>query len=305
MPKWIAIRAAAVLALMGSAATLVFSLAAAAFLLFSPLRNTGLLTPSLVRISGCVMAAVFAASAVWGLCSGIGILRRRHWARISMVVFGALLAFFGGTGALAMLLVPFPMNPDVDPRVAAFARVSIVAFYAAFTAVGAWWLVLFNRQSVKRYFAEAGPVAETARPVSISIIGWYLIVAAFGTALCGVFRVPTMLFGAVVTGWTTLAVCTVLTAANLYLGAGLLQLDEQARSWSIVYFAAIGANGLAMAIAPGRDAAMRAFSLQFQSYFHMEMPLMTPNLWFLALTSAAWVVLPLWFLVRRRAAFAR
>jgi hypothetical protein len=279
--------------------------AAVAFLLLSPLRNAGLLTPSLVRISGCVMAAVFAAAAVWGVCAGIGVLRRRNWARVSMVVFGGLLAFFGGTGALAMILVPFPMNPDVDQRVAALTRAFIVASYVAFTAIGAWWLVLFNRQSGKRYFAAAGPVAESARPLSVSIVGWYLIVAAFGTALCGVFRVPAMLLGMVVTGWTTLAACTVLTAVNLYLGAGLLQLDEKARVRTIVYLSVIGANGLAMAVAPGHDAAMRAFSLEFQAHFHVDMPQMTPNLRFLALTTTVWAALPIWFLVRRRAAFAR
>lgn len=303
MPKWIAIRAAAVLALAGSAATLAFSVATVAFLLSSPLRSTGLLTPNLVRVSGCVMAAVFAASAIWGVSVGIGVFRRRNWARISMLVFGGLLAFFGGTGALAMIFVPFPMNPDVDQHVAAVARVAIVAVYVALTAIGAWWLVLFNRQSAKRYFAEGGPVAESARPLSVSVIGWYLIAGAFVTALCGVFRVPTILFGVVVTGWTTLAACTVITAVNLYLGAGLLQLDEQARTWTIVYFAVIGANGLAVAVAPGHDIAMRAYALQFQTYFHIDMPELTPNLWFVALTTVAWVGLLIWFLVRRRDAF--
>lgn len=305
MPKWIAIRAAAVVALAGSAVMLAMSVAVAAFLLFSPLRNSGVLTPNLVRVSGCVMAAVLAGAAVWGVCVGIGVFRRRNWARISMVVCGGLLAFFGGTGALAMFLVPFPMDPAVDQHVAAIARASIVALYLALAAVGAWWLVLFNRQSGKRYFAEGGPVTEAARPLSISVIGWYLIVAAFGTALCGVFRIPTILFGVVVTGWATLAACTVLTAVNLYLGSGLLQLDEKARLWTIVYFSVIGANGLAVAVAPGHDAAMRAFALQFQAYFHADMPQMTPNLWLLALTTVAWTGLLIWFLVRRRAAFAR
>jgi hypothetical protein len=303
MPKWIAIRAAAVVALAGSAVALAMSVAMAAFLLFSPLRNTGMLTPNLVRVSGCVMAAVFAGAAVWGICAGIGVFRHRNWARISMVVFGGLLAFFGGTGALAMVLVPFPMDPAVDQHVATVARASIVAVYLALTAVGVWWLVLFNRQSGKRYFAEGGAVTESARPLSVSVIGWYLIVAAFGTALCGVFRIPTILFGVVVSGWATLAACTVLTAVNLYLGAGLLELDEKARLWTIVYFSVIGANGLAVAVAPGHDAAMRAFALQFQGYFHADMPQMTPNLWFLAFSTVAWVALLIWFLVRRRAAF--
>ena len=302
MRKWIAIRASAVVALAGSTALLLFSAAMAAWSLFAPVRNSGALPPNLMRVFGCVMAGLFEIAAVWGICTGVGVFRRKNWARISMVVFGALLAFFGGTGALAMLLVPFPMNAAVDQRVASIVRASMVGFYLLLTAVGAWWLIVFNRQSGKQYFAEGGAVTESARPLSIGVIGWYLATSAIGTALCGVFRVPTILFGFVLAGWSTLAVCTVLTAIQLYLGAGLLQLDEKARVWTIVYLSAIGANGLGVAAAPGYAWRMRAFAVEFQKYFHMDMPAM-PNAWVLGMGSVAYAAIIIWFLVRKRGAF--
>jgi len=304
MQKWIAIRAGAVVAMAGSAATLLLSVAMAAALLFAPMRNSGPFPPNLMKAVGCVMAALFAGAGTWGICAGVGVFRRRNWARISMVVFAGLLAFFGGTGALTMLLVSFPVNADVDPRFAGILRTSMVGFYLAMTAVGAWWLILFNRQAAKQYFAEGGAVTESARPLSIGAIGWYLVISAIGTAACGVFRVPTILFGYVVTGWTTLAVCTILTAIQLYLGAGLLQLDERARVWTIVFLCGIAGNGLAVAAAPGAAERLRTLAGEFsQKYFEMETPRF-PNVWLIGITSVAVVAIPVWFLVRRRAAFA-
>jgi hypothetical protein len=303
MPNRFAIRASAVLALAASLATLLFSLAMASALLLSPIRYGGPLPPNLTKALGAVMAVFLAAAGIWGIAVAVGVFRRRNWARVSMAVFGGLLLFFGGTGALAMLLVPYPMNPDLSPQVVSIAHAAMLTFYLLMAVVGASWLVVFNRQSGKRYFAEAAAPAESVRPLSIGVIGWYLITAAAGTALWGVFRIPTILFGFVVTGWTTLAVCTALTAVQLYLGAGLLQLDERARVWTIVYFCAMGAHGLAPAVAPEYPARMREFAAEFQKFFHMEMPLL-PNAWLLATASVAYAAILIWFLVRRRAAFA-
>src|ERR1035437_6226214 len=118
MRKWIAMRASAVVALAGSAAALFFSVAMAAALLFAPVRNSGPFPPNLIKAFGCVMAALFAGAGVWGICAGVGVFRRRNWARISMVIFAGLLAFFGGTGALTMLLVFFSVYAGVEPRLA-------------------------------------------------------------------------------------------------------------------------------------------------------------------------------------------
>jgi len=310
MQKWIAIRASAVLALAGSAATLVFSVGMAAAVLFVSPRSAQPAPPAVVRGFGLVMSAVMALASIWGILTAIGVFRRRNWARISMMVVGGLLAFFGGTGALALLLVPFPVpaNTAVNPHVMSAIHEAIVAFYALVAAVGAWWAILFNRASAKQYCAQHGPIAESARPLSIGVIGWYFVVSAAGTALCGVFRIPTMLFSVVVAGWATLAVCTALTAAQLYLGAGLLQLNEKARVWTIAYLLALGASGIVTAVAPGAPARMLTLMADIRAHFHMDaypqmdMPA-TPAVW-IALTSIVYVAVLLWFLVRRRAAFA-
>jgi hypothetical protein len=308
MRKWIAIRASAVLALAGSAAALVFSAAIAAVLLFPPKTNVQTLPPNLVRAFGFVMAALFAGAAVWGICTGVGVFRRRNWARISMLVFGGLLAFFGGTGALTMLLMPFPANAGVDQRILSIARIAIVGFYLLMTAVGAWWLILFNRQPAKQYFAEGGAVVESARPLSIGVIGWYLLVSAVGTAACGAFRIPAIVFGFVISGWTSLIVCSALTAVQLYLGAGLLQLNERARVWTIAYLSAIAASGIVTAVTPGFPARMHAFNIALQKTFHLQNGAgvsiaAMPNGAWLALISVAYAAILVWLLMRRREAF--
>lgn len=54
-------------------------------------------------------------------------------------------------------------------------RLVIAAFYGVLTAIGVWWLVLFSRSRTKEYFAGHGPVIESARPLSISVIAWYML----------------------------------------------------------------------------------------------------------------------------------
>ena len=108
----------------------------------------------------------------------------------------------------------------------------------------------------------------------------------------------------VVAGWATLAVCTVLTAIQLYLGVGLLQLDETARIWAIVYLCAMGVNGMVSAAAPGFAARMRVFSLEMERTFHFAIPYM-PNATWMAATTVVYAAVVIWFLVRRRDAFVR
>jgi hypothetical protein len=81
------------------------------------------------------------------------------------------------------------------------ARWGIAAFYGALALVGAWWLVLFNTSATKQYFAGREPERESARPLSIAIIGWYLLAGAVGTALAAVIRMPAVFFGLIFTGW--------------------------------------------------------------------------------------------------------
>ena len=303
MPKWIAIRASAVITIAGSVITVFFSGFLAIAVLLTPPRETGPLPPGVMKIAGVAVAVFFAGGAAWGVCSGIGIFRRRNWARMSMVAFAGLLVFLGAAGVLASLLLTLGASPDIDRHLASMLGALMIAFYSVLAALGAWWLVLFTRRPAMEYFA-APEAAPDAPPMSINFIAWYLLSSALLTALAAVLRFPTELFGFVLGGWAAAAIYTLYTAAQIYLGAGLLQLDNKARWWSIVYFCAIAANGIAIAISPGFRDKAQEFALNLEGYSRMEVPDLG-NGWWLAIASVVSAAVPIWFLVRRRAAFVR
>ena len=299
--RWIGIRASAALAILGSVATLLVAGMMTWSMFHAKLPPDAAMPPAILKAFGVAMGVAFAGLGVWGIWTAAGIFRRRGWARISIVVFAALLAFIGVCALLAILVMPFPSTPNVSASFMEKVRWGIAAFYGALALIGAWWLILFNSGSTKQYFAEREPVLESARPLSISVIGCYLLIAAAGTALAAAaFRVA-VLFGFIVTGWSAVAVYAVYVAAGVYLGIGLLRLHERARLWSIVYFCALAANTAISLTRPGfMEQMRRAMPGSFPPA--SAMPQMD-RFWVFGLISAATFAVPIWFLVRRRAAF--
>jgi hypothetical protein len=301
--RWIAIRVSAALAIAGSVGTLLLAvLIVFGFFIVAqgPMQESPVLFQALI-----VAVAVFLAGmAVWGMLTGVGIFRRREWARISIVVVAAVMTIMCGSGTLTILFIPFPETARTSPELMTAVRWSIAATYAAMTAVGIWWLVLFNRRSTQAYFAGAGGGQDSARPLSISVIAWYLLAGSLFTALAAVLRFPALVFGVVVGGWGALAVYTLYTAAQIYLGTGLLQLQDRARLWSIVYFAAVALNGVIFLVLPDFTGRLREIRSSYPRFMHTQPEL--PHF------SAVWpflpvvillVSVPIWFLVRRRSAF--
>ena len=297
--RWIGIRASGVLAVLGSVATLLLAGMMAWSMFHATLPRDGAMPPVALRVFGVAMGVLFAGIGVWGIWTAVGIFRRRGWARISMLVLAGLLVFMGASAVLGILVMPFPSTPGVSSRVMENARWGVAAFYGALALIGVWWLILFNRGATRQYFTERDPARESARPLSIAIIGWYLLVGAAGTALAAVVRMPAMLLGLIVTGWSALAIYTVLTAAVIYLGAGLLGLRERARRWSIVYFCAVAANSLVTVARPG---FMQQMQRAMPAFFPAGMPQLE-GMWVFGLMGAAASAIPVWFLVRRRSAF--
>ena len=257
--------------------------------------------PVALKAMGVAMGVAFAGLGVWGIWTAVGIFRRRGWARISILVFAALLALMGAFAGLGVLVAPFPPTPGVSGRVMENVRWGIAAFYGALALIGGWWLVIFNTRATKEYFAERGPARESARPLSISVIGWYLLIGAVGMAVAAVIRMPAMFFGLIVTGWSALAIYAAYAAAVIYLGAGLLRLRERARRWSIVYFSAIAANTLVCLARPG---FMGQIERAMPGFFPAAAALpQLDSMWVYGLIGAVACAVPIWFLVRCRAAF--
>jgi len=53
----------------------------------------------------------------WGLASSIGLIKTKEWARISTLVYAAILVFLSLPSAVAMAIIPFPNLPSAMTRI--------------------------------------------------------------------------------------------------------------------------------------------------------------------------------------------
>ncbi len=296
------IRLSAVLALLGSAVTLLLG---GLFLLTASLgisraNETASLMP--LKPMLYVVAGLCLTFSAWGTSTAIAVLLRRRWARVSMLVFAGLLAFMNASimlfTLLAQLLAVFQNRPA---EMAGWVAVGVTG---ALAALGVLWLALFNRSRSKEYFEVEEAVHERARPLSISVTAWLLLIGAAFTAVAAVLRSPAMLFGIILTGWLALVVYAALAAVQIYLGRGLLHLHEKARIAAIVYFCFGCVNIIASLVGPGYAKIMSQMQAAMPRYLPASGPVGLPGaIWFLVLTTVACYAVLIYFLVRRRAVF--
>ncbi len=299
--SWIAIRVSGALAILGSALTLLLAGVLAWMALYAspPAGGNTLMKPMMA-----VLAAFFTGLTAWGVATGAGIFRRRGWARASIIIFAVLLVGMGGSALLGILFIRLPESPELSGRTMLGIRVVMAAFYGSLALIGAWWLLLFNSNRARQYFAEGAAPPGDGRPLSIRIIGWYLLLCAVGTAVAGALRVPAVLFGAVVTGWATLGIYTAFTAVEIYLGTGLLQFQKAARLGSIAFFALVAASAAVSLALPGFAGRMQSMEDAMPRFLRAPQAAMPfDSIWPFAWTTVLVAAVPIWFLLRRREAF--
>ena len=297
--SWIGIRISAVLAILGSVVTLLI----AAALLWIAIHAED--SPNLTRAMLSVLAVFFSGLTVWGILSGAAVLRRRPWARASMLIFAVLLVGMGISALIGILFIRMPQSSGLADRPVLNIRLWIASCYAGLTVIGAWWLLLFSSPHAKLYFSQPPPSVVRAAPVSIDIIGWCLLLSAVVTAVAAILRVPALVFGAVFSNWASLVIYTACTAVQIYLGTGLLGRQEPARLASIAYFGCVLINLLAWAVMPG--FASRTQALLENMPRILRSPVFTAiieNLGALVWIGCILAAIPIWFLVRRRTGFS-
>ena len=359
MQRSVGVTISAIVALLGSLLALVMGLLTLLSLVVAPARPPdpnfpG--SPALFRTILFLVPLFYLLPAAWGITTSIGLFRLRHWARISIIVFAALLALFGLfslLGAFAMLAMPAPPTPPgarVDPQFMAnfmvVMRVFMVVFALAQLGIGIWWLVFFNRVKVKEQFtprmafaplpAVAGtppppslntassaystqasaPAAPTllrgpGRPVSITIIGWYLLVGALLLPLNLFLRTPAALLVNILTGWQATAYFLAMLGVHAYVGVGLLRLQPVARLVGIAYFVFGFVNSAVFFFAPGgRGRMAKLLEVSQSAFFWMRQPHaapfdLAPFMMIGAVMGMLLVLVPLCFLIINRQAFAR
>jgi hypothetical protein len=217
---------------------------------------------------------------ILGIATGIGLLYLRKWARVSVLIWGGLFVFFGVIGMLFIFLMPFPTNPNargLPPEAMPEFRLILLVVYGPPLAIGAWWLFLFSRKSVKSQFTSCVPPADPnvpakpACPLPISVLAWFYITSVLNLLFLPFFpsHVPVMLFGRVLPptlGWTVL----ILSFLALFVaGVGLLKLQP----WSYDLTIGLQLFGLASTVvtvlSPNFKTVMDSFMKEFQASLHL------------------------------------
>ena len=356
MGRSVGVMVSAVLSMVGSLLALAVGLLAAMGLHLAPPQPPpeSQLPPEFFKTIMLLVPFVYILPAVWGIVTSIGLFMMKSWARISIIIFAALLTmggFFGTIGAVAFAVATPPNN--LPGEVLVFTRIFVVVFTALQLGIGIWWLVFFNRakvralfQAVRPNFAAAIPLQThyphqpsystppppapgaavavqvapqplpppmPGRPISISIIAWYMLAISIFFPLNLLLRSPAIAFTAILSGWQATAYYLAIAAVHIYVGFGLLRLQAAARVTGIVYFVFAFVNSAIFYFAPGGRARIDRF-LEMQKSLFPWMPSpdqaslpfdMKPFLFAGAIAGLVFILVPLYFLITSQKAFAK
>lgn len=334
MARSVGITATAVVALIGSALTILFGALAILGSFAMSLRPMPNAPPHLGYV--IIVEAVFAFGfGGWGIASGVGLIRTKEWARISIIVFAALLMFLSLPAMLIIAFIPLPVpnDPNLPSNFATLLRTCMVIFYGLLAALAGFWLYFFNARRVKAEFqgqqstlqaASAYFPAETSsanlaapiqsRPLSITIIGWFLVIGSAFAPLGllysrAVFRAvpPPMFFlGFFVAGRVATLILLVWMTAQIIAAIGLLKLRNWARLATIA-LQCLGVLNIVLLVGiPGNrvryqhimDSMMASMSMGMSQPVSFTFPA-----WLVMIASLPVFLVVLWFLIARKQAF--
>lgn len=341
MKRSIGVTVIAVLALLGSVCTLLvgFVMAAVMWRVPETSQNQFPGSPAFFKLMMFMVVLMYVLPAIWGILTSIGLFRLKNWARLSIIVFAVLLILMSAFGMMMLLVVPFPAQPNgpVDKSVETGVKVVMAVISAALVGIGVWWVVFFNRRKVREQFVS--PQLEPSinglpqppgsieiplilaraprldrRPLSITILAWFLLLGCLFIPLNLALRAPAVLFTRILTGLPAICYYGVFFALNLYVGIGLLRLKPTARIVGIWYLAFGFVNATVFYLAPGARARMLGLIEKQQSMFPW-MPSgqnqiwqqidLTPFLIMGTFIGLAVLILPLYFLITRKQAFEK
>jgi len=293
------VTASAVFVLIGSLGMLGFF----AIFIMTMVMTKNMAGPPEARFVLPMVLAMYGFLSAWGLATAVGLFRLRNWARISIIVFSVLLAFTGLVTGPAMLLVPAPASapPNFHEMIMVIAAAEV-----ALGLLGGFWLYYFNRRSTREAFRGGAAPVESARPLSISIIGWWLLAVGMMAPISLFTRFPAVFLAWVLTGWAGVAVNLVYASIWAPIGYGLLRLKPLARVAAIWLFGFAVVNSVVFYAVPGWDARFATLmsSFSFGSRFGAQPP---PPMHFSVLLMLPLTLLtlgvPLWFLIRTKSAF--
>jgi hypothetical protein len=297
-----AVTAAGVVAILFGVCGAFGSLLSAVSVLLLPDLQTGrhaALMPPGFRAMSAVFTVFALTICVFGIFVGVGVIRRRDWARISILVWAGFMSLVC-IGSLAFTLFLFSAiqnqlpnaNPAEASKMMQFMRIFLAIFYGMPAAVGIWWIVLFTRKRVITAFtnpaafgsamdasgfppsALAVPWPQKPKPpcpLPLAIFSVFLIFSSACMLLFLPFPLPAsfplFLFGHVFTGTSPKIFLGIFGVISGIAGFGMLKLKPWAFYTELVK-QCLGLVNLVLtifspSIAPALRAAMREMMRQY------------------------------------------
>lgn len=300
MQRPASVTASAILVVLGSLMTL--ALAAAMFWL----PTSGSAGVEHERSFAIGLGVFYLAGALTGLATSVGLFRLRRWARVLLLAFAGVLVLFCAFAALVVALIPLPEVAGPDLPLPPNLRAITVMVFAVPAAIATWWLVLFTRPRIVDAFGGEAVADPSAPPTIILLIGWLTViggVASLGLVWTGS---PWYFLGLFIDGWGARACYLAFALFQLYVGRGLLRLEERSRVLAIWFYIVSSLNGVALLLSPGMRARLLAFSREVDPAAADALPFDTESfLWWVMAVTLVVVVAQTWLLVRARPAFHR
>lgn len=289
--------------------------------------------PPLLRFFQLTAILVFVLSVVWGVATGVGLLRLREWARISQLLFAGLIALIGICSAMLMLLVQLPIpasdpHPEAAQRILQITRLCIALFYGGLAGLGVWWLYYFTRRPIRDEFHSGtrqavaavlgvptevplasrepfpGPM-HRARPISITIIAAVMLLRLLSFAALPFVAIPLLFFGHILKGAIGTVVLMALGVVTGIAGYGLVKMKMWGRSLAIAVELINTANVLASGLLAGSQA--RFDEVMQQIYSQWNLPANIPMIHFpvaaMMLPAIPVMLVILYFLIQEKPAF--
>lgn len=281
-----AVTAAGVVAILFASVGILFGVLMQIFLIAQPNLESGsrrAALPPETRAAAAVVWLFILIVAIGELVVAINVLRRRNWARITILIWAGLMAFFCAISCVAVFFVMSVMPqsmPDIKDRgpFLVFMKFFLFVFYAIPFAVGVWWLILFTRPRVVSAFktpfafdmpsmamdASGFPAPQTAAlpakpqkpscPLPLLIVAGLLLSSAVSTPLILLLpNLPTMpffFFGLTFSPWTGKVILSVLALLYGVAAIGLIRLKPFALHFVLFFQAVFFLNGIATIASP-------------------------------------------------------
>ena len=195
--------AAGVVGILASLITILVVVAAIGMNLIPP-ENAAPPIPPFAKSMAVAMLLFVAGLAIFGIFASVGVLYRKNWARISMLIWGGVMAAFCGLALPFVLFIPIPEFSAQSPVALPFLRILLSMVYGIPLLIGVWWLFLFNQRTIKEQFlsvasgdGQPGAPERPRCPLPLAILAGFAIFSALFSLLLPFtsFPVNVILFG--------------------------------------------------------------------------------------------------------------